>query len=96
MKKVYVCERWPRYRIGDAEFQDGKLTTSDEDVQEMIEHNESYGVHIHLADQGEVQVALPTEPEPEEEPTPRRGPGRPPSSSGARQGTTGTKDLRGE
>lgn len=79
MEKRYICEDWPFFQLGEIQFFEGVYATSDEAVQEMIESSESYGSRIQLDDSSE-----------EEEPEPsRRGRG-----SGARQGSTGTGNLR--
>lgn len=91
MKKTYTCKGWPFLRLGRIQFRDGKYTTEDKDIQDMVERSDWYGVHIQLESQSETAEAAPSEPEAES--APRRGPGRPPSS-GARQGTTGTESLR--
>ena len=91
-RKTYVCDTWPSLTIGWVQFRDGKLTTDDESVQALIEGRESFGVQVQLAESDEMPIAPIAEPIPEDEPAPRRGPGRP--SNAARQGQTSTGDLR--
>jgi hypothetical protein len=95
MKKTYTCEQWPSLHLGWIRFRDGRYVTSDPDEQSLIEHSQSFGAQIQLVDSddaGEEQSFVEPPAESAEEEPPRR-PGRP-AGSGARQGTTGTGNLR--
>jgi hypothetical protein len=93
MKKTYSCEQWPSLHLGWIHFRDGRYITSDPDEQALIENSQSYGAQIRLVDSdGEEQIHVEPPAESAEEEPPRR-PGRP-AGSGARQGTTGTGNLR--
>lgn len=100
MEKTYTCERWPFFRLGSLQFRDGTYTTSDEAEQARLEKCDAFGAHVKLVEDEVSRLRGPDgrfmlEEEAEEEEAPRRAPGRSPSSSGgARQGTTGTGDLR--
>jgi len=108
-KKTYTCKLWPHLHLGWVQFRDGTYTTDDEAEQYLIEHSDTYGVHVCLleGEESEQESAHPagqTDMAPEddageggqvvEDPSPRRGPGRP-SGSGVRQDGTGTGQLRG-
>lgn len=50
-KVVYVCNRYPKLKIGKhVWFDGGKFETSDEDLQKLIEANDAFNVTIFHQD----------------------------------------------
>jgi len=51
-RKIYSC-KYPRFRIGsNIKFNDGLFQTENVRLQGIIESNEWFGIHIHLAHTG--------------------------------------------
>ena len=101
MRKTYICNNWPFLTVGGIQFRDGRYSTDNENVQRMIESRGYYGIHVRLLEEmpeeiPEPEIAAaerPIQEEIDEMPTePPRRRGRPPV--GARQGSTGTSNLR--
>jgi hypothetical protein len=47
--KTYVCERYPFYSIGKIRFKLGYYVTDRPEEKALIESNDWFGVHVHLA-----------------------------------------------
>lgn len=46
--QIYCCAKWPSLSIGRRiRFRDGLFETRDPELQNEIESNDSFGVHIH-------------------------------------------------